>query len=454
MINEVFNKLVYLVKDTDNREQSIQIFKNIAAAMLKEACFKLNDGYDPDTVLKYTSFVEEIIGNDAQNELIRMNCFYKKNMLDEAYHCIKKSSELPNGQKDSVIFYNRGIIEAETGRYTDAIQSYNKSIQLNPQNKIAALNLSQLKIKLGMWKEGWKEFEVRNEAVGYMIENERYMKWLYEKYDGSQDLKDKKVILLNDQGFGDLILFYRFFDRLKERGAKITLCAEPDIQELIRAQDKDISFCTAEDIKKGLVTSDYYCSPSSLIHLLDIKNDASLWKGIYIDAPKKDFDVLSKTKKNIALVHFGGAHAYDFRRSILLSEFCKIQSKKANLFLISKLHQPTRNWNGKQVKIDNIKSPYPVVSDLNTWFETAQLLKSIDLLITVDTGIAHLACAMGIPTWILLDYSCDYRWGTAGSSSNFYPSVKLFRQKNRKSWDEVFKQINQEIDFLCSANKP
>ena len=454
MINETFNKLVTLVKDTGSQDQSIQIFKNIAAAMLKEACFKLNESYDPDTVLKYTSFVEEIIGNDAQNELIRMNCFYKKNMLDEAYHCIKKSSELPNGQKDSVIFYNRGIIEAETGRYTDAIQSYNKSIQLNPQNKIAALNLSQLKIKLGMWKEGWKEFEVRNEAVGYMIENERSMKQLYEKYDGSQDLKEKKIILLNDQGFGDLILFYRFFYKLKERGAKITLCAEPDIQELIRAQDKDISFCTAEDIKKGLVPSDYYCSPSSLIHLLDIKNDASLWKEIYIDAPKKDFDVLSKTKKNIALVHFGGAHAYDFRRSILLSEFCNIQSKKANLFLISKLHQPTRNWNGKQVKIDNIKSPYPVVSDLNTWFETAQLLKSIDLLITVDTGIAHLACAMGIPTWILLDYSCDYRWGTAGSSSNFYPSVKLFRQKNRKNWDEVFKQINQEIDFLCSANKP
>ena len=448
MINQKFTELLKLIKD-EPIVQHIQIFKNISAAMLKEVCHDLNTGYYPDDVLNWCSLIDKITGPDHHTELIKMNSFYKKGNLIEAYKCIIHATNLPLGQKDSVVFYNKGILEAEMGKYTEALNSYKKSIELNPDNKIAALNLSQLKIKLGMWEEGWKEFEVRNEAVSYMIENKKLMNSFYNGWDGKENLKNKTILILNDQGFGDLINFYRFFERIKDKGAKIILCCENDVRDLISYQDQDIEFCTKSDVKQGLIAADYYCSPSSLIHLLDIKNDASLWKGIYIDAPKKDFDVLSKTKKNIALVHFGGAHAYDFRRSILLSEFCKIQSKKANLFLISKMHNNKRNWHGREIKIDDINSSYQIVSDLNNWYETAQLLKSVDLLISVDTGIAHLAGALGIPTWVLLDYACDYRWGVSGSDTHFYPSMKLFRQKGN-NWDKVFDSVNRELKLFCT----
>jgi len=448
VINQKFNELVKLVKD-EPIVQRIQIFKNISAAMLKEVCHDLNTGYYPDDVLNWCSLIDKINGPDHHTELIKMNSFYKKGNLIEAYKCIIHATNLPLGQKDSVVFYNKGILESETGKYTDALNSYKKSIELNPDNKIAALNLSQLKIKLGMWEEGWKEFEVRNEAVSYMIENKKLMNSFYTEWDGKKDLKNKTILILNDQGFGDLINFYRFFERIKDKGAKIILCCENDVRDLISYQNQDIEFCTKSDVKQGLIAADYYCSPSSLIHLLGIKNGPSLWNGSYISAQKKEFNFISANKKNVALINHGGVHAYDFRRSILLSQFQKIQNKKANLFLISKMQNNKRNWHGREINIQDVTSSYQIVSDLDSWYETAQLLKSVDLLISVDTGIAHLAGAMGVPTWVLLDYACDYRWGVSGETSDFYPTMKLFRQKGT-SWDSVFNQVNKELKIFCS----
>ncbi|RDJ35518.1 MAG: tetratricopeptide repeat protein [Crenarchaeota archaeon] len=342
------------------------------------------------------------------------------------------------------VWINLGSAYGQKKQIEDAIRSFQEAIKLEPQNYAAHVDLAYAYFFAKDWNNAWKEYEYR---IPYWRSEKSSMRRFSPKYqpenawDGIKSLKNKKIAVYCEQGVGDMIQFARFIPELKKMGANVIVDTSDELAPLFDIVSKEERF-------------DYHCSVLSLPFLLDKKTPEHFMKSNSYIFPKGENRLEAyENFYKIGIAWAGNpAHPNDSKRSLLLKYFKQIEKlNRVKLFSFQKelgkrYHLTTNQEVDLTEDCDdmNIVDLSPYMKDFG---DTVELLNKMDLIITVDTSLLHLAGAMGKKTYALIPFNPDWRWGLEGSDNDWYESVMLFRQQEPDNWAEVFDRISPRITF-------
>jgi Flp pilus assembly protein TadD len=345
------------------------------------------------------------------------------------------------------------------GRYAEAIAVLRVTVAANPDYADAHFNLGLCLLALGQWTEGWREREWRAELPGV---NPPAYAGAARRWDGSP-LGDRRLLLRAEQGLGDSLQFIRYAGVARAgagggRGQVAFLCP-PALAPLMggcRHLDAVIGGGGGEAAE---LSADVEAPLMSLPALLAAAghDPAPLWTGPYLEAPA---DRLAAWRARLAAVRpgvrrigiawqgnprFGG----DRRRSLPLGRFQPLLATAARLGIevVSLQKGPGRDQIGE---LPPSLAPRDLGEDFDAtggaFLDCAAVMASLDLVITSDTAIPHLAGALGRPVWTLLGAAPDWRWGAAGESTPWYPSMRLYRQQTEGDWDGVMAAVAKALE--------
>jgi glycosyltransferase involved in cell wall biosynthesis len=340
-------------------------------------------------------------------------------------------------------FNNLGNIFNRQNDFNQAIKYYRQAINLRHQFPDAHFNLGMTLLQIGEFKEGWKECEWRWQRNDFFPFQCPHPQW-----DGS-DISDKTILIHTEQGAGDSIQFIRYLPLLANKCKKVLLCCPENLITLFKTVQGIAKIYPPGDIP----TSEFqtYLPLLSLPYIFDtnLENIPSvipyLGKDLSpssIDAKLKDL-IKQNSLPNIGIVWAGSdTHKHDKHRSCSLFDFLPIlKLKEFNFYSLQK--------GNKASEIAQLP-PEINITDLSNYLgdyaDTAKVISKLDLIISVDTSVAHLAGALGEPVWVLLDYNHDWRWLLNREDTPWYPTMKLFKQQTQDDWVSVFEKLTEVLN--------
>ena len=355
---------------------------------------------------------------------------------------------------------NMGVALRDMQRFDQALEAFKQALHLNPDHAGARTNRAQTNLILGNYEHGWREYEWRWQD-GHQSHDIQGPRW-----NGKASLKGKRLLIHAEQGLGDTIQFVRYLDLLNNLGATIILRVQPPLKALLETYDAaDLVI----DTQATLPAFDFHIPLLSLPHVLYGRHPGIALTHHYLHATpekvsewahwiaehsqehsNKQASDLSKKILTVGLCWSGSTHHLnDKNRSMLLEQWGPILDIDCIFIALQKeIRTEDQRTLASHPEILNAGSEFKNFQD------TAGLLCNLDLVISVDTSVAHLSAALGIPTWILLPEPADWRWLRQRSDSPWYPSVKLFRQSVRGEWASVLSQVSQQLsDFQTSSGE-
>lgn len=370
---------------------------------------------------------------DSISDLLASN-FKKQKLFLKTLKIYKKKL---NEKKDYLIYHNIGNLFFDLGRINKAIYYFKKSEDLKKIDKSNLWNLSLCYLTLGNLDKGFELYEYR----WLKKANKQIKKFKNIKIPlNTEEIINRNILISDEQGLGDTIQFSRFVIELLKFTKKITFVVNSKLVKLLSNLDKNINVIEYKDLK--INDFDFHISLCSLPLLLRIKdiND------INYNPLRFNYKNESSFKKNginIGLSWSGNPNfPKDEYRSIAFKNFKEILNiKKINFFKLSQ----------------NVKSEefldYHSFSNLfdfgdKSLFEISKIMKQLDLVISSDTSIIHLAGTLNIKSILLLNYNSDWRWFEDKKKTIWYPSVEIIKQKTFNSWDNVFYELKKRIEKL------
>lgn len=345
---------------------------------------------------------------------------------------------------DSAVAHsNRGNALVDLNRPAEALTSYDGATGLNPDYAEAYLNQAQALLVMGDLENGFRAYEWRRKC-DKTAKTRVYSQplWL-----GQEDIAGKSLFLYWEQGYGDTIQFCRYVQLAKARGAKVILSVQEKLRGLLQQLDVEI-IGPAETPAQF----DYHAPLMSLPLAFGTAPESIPAQTPYLaadDALRAQWKekLGNNSKPNIGLAWSGAAlHKNDRNRSIALEKYLPLLTPDANWISLQTdvrdSDRPVLNANG-QIK--------DFGAELGDFRATAALVQDMDLVITVDTALAHLAGALGKPVWILLPFSPDWRWMLERQDTPWYPSARLFRQTRIGDWDNVIARVKTELRGFVEA---
>ncbi|MBF0159661.1 MAG: tetratricopeptide repeat protein [Magnetococcales bacterium] len=329
--------------------------------------------------------------------------------------------------------YNLGLLLQRQGDYPLAADHYRQAIALQPDYADAHFALAMNLLSQGIFATGWQEYRWRFQTERFRWFDELYRSWSQPPWDGSE-LNGRTILLMAEQGYGDTIQFSRYISRVAARGGRVILACQPPLHPLM---------ATLTGIDRIIPQQppwpefDTY-APLLCLPRIFADHDHG-WEGPYLhpDLASTDLSGLTATlashgKLRVGLAWAGNPqHPRDDQRSIHQLE------RLAPLFEL-----PGIEWFSLQLGASSFPGPMRDLSPLmQTFTDSAALLKQLDLLITVDTVLLHLAASLGLPVWGLLAFNPDWRWMRDRHDSPWYPSLRLFRQSEVGDWSGVIDQV-------------
>ena len=339
---------------------------------------------------------------------------------------------------------NLGVALRSLGRFDEARTSFERAMAIEPNNPTLHQNLANEMLIAGDWTQGFAEYERRLDDTATYVRT-----WPKPRWDGSNP-SGRTLLLAAEQGIGETIDFVRYASVLAERGARVIVEAPEPIASLIRRAPG-----VSDVVVPGqmLPEHDFYAYLPSLPYLLHTTPQTIPSPIPYLAADptraenwKQKFrDYGSELK--VGLV-WGGSphHRSDPHRSMLLVDFAPLaEVKGVKFFSLQKGPQASQLLSAPaDLRVTELGA---MLSDFE---ETAAALANLDLLISVDTAIVHLAAAMGRPAWNLLAFAPDWRWLLNRSDTPWYPTMKLFRQPRFGDWAGAMQQVKQELEKLAA----
>ena len=327
----------------------------------------------------------------------------------------------------------------------ESIADLRQAIALDPNNPELPYNLSFDLLLSEQFEEGWQRYESRFNTENFLRSTPRMVS---PRWNGTDSLDGKTILVCPEQGLGDQIQFARYALVLLGMGAKVIMPVAPALVDIVQSMHPDVLVKSSLQPASSLPQHDYYIPLMSLLGIFktDLNNIPYADRYITPDAAitaKWQARFANKSSKPQVGITWSGSqlHVNDHNRSMSLTQLAPL----LNLDM---------DWHILQTEIreaDEVLLPQTPLKDwrpeLTSLHETAGLLDQLDLLITVDTSVAHLSAALGKPTWIMLPYAPDFRWLLNRSDTPWYPSVQLFRQSKPRDWDsvtnEIFKTLTQ-----------
>ncbi|MFQ3573348.1 MAG: tetratricopeptide repeat protein, partial [Thermodesulfovibrionales bacterium] len=319
-----------------------------------------------------------------------------------------------------------------------AIDCYNKVIQMDPDNPDAHYNKSLSLLLKGDFKEGWRLYEWRFKRQDYPPRIYPMRLWDGKTLRGS-------LLIYAEQGLGDTIQFVRYIKLLKDKGLKVFLHCQDELVSLMRHSFDDV--CDVISLNDPHPRCNFYFPLMSLpcIFQTDLGSIPSELPYIrpderYVDKWRDLIGCDGGFK--VGIVWAGKPeHKYTRMRSVRLGVFEPIFDIKGISFFSIQKGEASKDAE----KYDFIRDYTAEISDFS---DTAGLIQNLDLIISIDTSVAHLAGALAKPVWILLPCSPDWRWLLGRDDSPWYKTARLFRQKRIGQWDDVILMLKKEMEAL------
>jgi tetratricopeptide (TPR) repeat protein len=337
---------------------------------------------------------------------------------------------------------NRASALYELGRFDEAMATYQRAISVDPNLAEAPWNLALVQMLVGNFKAGWSGREARWKIPAMAS---KYLDLHQPMWLGTESVAGKTVIVCQDEGLGDAIQFARYVPLLAARGAHVILIVDEPLRSMLSGL-VGVSQCLPKSPDTQVPPYDFHVPISSLPLAFGTELD-TIPAEPYFPRPMADRvqawdDRLGPHEKlRVGIVWSGNPqHRNDHNRSISLRALSRILDLDAMFISLQKNPRPE--------DVESLHEKPDIVdftTDLTDFAETAALVSCLDLVIAVDTSVAHLAAALGRPTWILLPYVPDYRWLLGRDDSPWYPTMRLLRQTETREYESVIERLRAEL---------
>jgi tetratricopeptide (TPR) repeat protein len=336
------------------------------------------------------------------------------------------------------------------GDFAKALDYYDEALELLPDKIDLRLGHAFHLLRLGRFEEGWRESEARTRYARWV--NEMYtFKFAQPRWDGAP-LEGRTILVYAEQGFGDKIQFCRYLPLVTERGGKVLFYCDEELLRLFRRLN-GIERVEPFNDKIFQERFDVHIPLMSLPYLFDTRLENIPAKIPYLaadpDAVARWRERMDQKRLNVGLVWSGWpAHRQNYWRSIPARDLAALAEAGPVTFYALQ----------KDASAAGIEEIAPLLdirdisADLHDFDDTAAVISNLDLVISVDTAVAHLAGALGRPTWTLLHCPPDWRWLTDRDDSPWYPTMRLFRREPAEEWPAVLKRVVSALTLLVAQS--
>ena len=358
--------------------------------------------------------------------------------FEAALLCFDRAIDLQPDYADA--YFNRGNLWVIFKRPDKAIEDFDRALGFFPDDADFKYNKSIALLINGQYESGWKFHEARWDRASTKHLRRQFSATLWL---GRENIKNKKILLYAEQGLGDTIQFIRYVHMVVQLGAQVFVEIQSPLIQLFQGMEDVITW-----IKKGeaLPIIDFHCPLMSLplAFKTRLNNIPSFPSYLSCDKTKKkvwENKLAPKNKPRIGIAWSGSStHKNDQNRSISLAVFKSIISDDAVFYSLQ------NEYRAHDIELIH---DHPEIIDssdqLQDFSDTASLCDLMDLIITVDTSVAHLSGALGKSTWVLVPHNPDFRWFVDRQDSPWYPSIKLFRQNSFHDWNQTLAELSLEL---------
>jgi tetratricopeptide (TPR) repeat protein len=437
---------------------------------LQEAidCYQKAVRFQPDFPRAYNN-----MGNafqDQGNAKEAIACFQKALQLkpdyEEAHYNLGKSCHDQNRYQDAILCYQKALQIAPefymaynnlAKTYQDmrqvehAAHLYRKALELKPDYAEAHFNFATLHLSTGNFKAGWKGYEWRfkcrdwKRTYPYRYHTPR---WNGERFAG------RKLYVHCEQGFGDSIQFIRYLPLVKGRGGTLIFETMRPLHELLKDFPGIDQLVEPSTDGQPAAACDLCAPLLSLPAIFNttLKTIPAEIPYLFADATKTSEWQNRLTAKGfkVGLVWAGkSSHDNDQARSCKLENFAPL----ANIPEVQLYGLQKGNAAGQAAKLAEEMNLINLGEQFENFAETAGVIANLDLVISVDTAVAHLAGAMDKPVWVLLPFVPDWRWFFDRNDSPWYPTMRLFRQEKRGDWVAVMRRLTREVQEMAKNKR-
>jgi tetratricopeptide (TPR) repeat protein len=402
------------------------------------------DKADADSAIANYKIFLQFNSKDADAYLNLGHAYQMKGQLEEAITCFQKAiqcnADLPEA------YCNLGRAYRDKVQPEVAIPYYQKAIQLYPDFVDAHWGMALALLLAGNYNQGWEKYEWR-----WKLENRHLPVFSQPLWNGSGS-KGLTILIHGEQGFGDILQFVRYVPLVAEGGAKVFLRCRGELVSLlqnIRGIDKVLSY------SEQLPDFDVYCPIATLPLLFGTTLDnipANIpYIGVSPSSAEKWKNKIQKDNSTlrIGLVWSGNPNNIALKnKSFPLETFMPLGELHKVAFYSLQMGDSSEQAKNPPEGMTLID----YTDEINDFSDTAALIENLDLVISVDTAVAHLAGALGKSVWTLLPFSPAWRWMLYRDDSPWYPTMRLFRQPSPGDWESVIVRVRDKLRQLLESN--
>jgi tetratricopeptide (TPR) repeat protein len=424
--------------------EAITVLDNGDAKALQHRALALNEAKQHEAALESVGRAIALEPDNGDFYLTRGVIQRRAKLYDAAIESNRKSIELRPDHPAGYV--NQGRLMDELGRTRDAMDYYEQAVAVDPECALAHFNRGLIQLQAGNYADGWRSYEWRWQAELLAVYKEK-RDCEQPLWTGEQPLEGKTILLWGEQGLGDTLQFCRYATLAAQRGATVILEVKKELIGLMGAL-AGVSRIVAKG--EPAPAFDLHCPLMSLPLAFDTRVETIPAAVPYLTAdPAKVAHwagVLGeKTRPRVGVVWSGNPkYQNDAERSITLGQFAPLFGEDCEFVVLQKELKATHKAVLGMKR--NVRQFSGAIQDFS---DTAALCELMDVIVTVDTSVAHLAGALGKPVWVLLPRRPDWRWLLERTDSPWYPSAKLYRQ-SEGGWSAVVDQVRADVRALAT----
>jgi len=461
-----YEKALNYIKKAINLRKSANYFSSLAKVYTCQSnnleainCYMQLINIDPNCVEAYNNMGNLLVCLNKTDEAIAcyitaikinpdyVNSYYNlgntllnNNEIDSAKNFYNLAIKLKPDYAEA--YYNLGAAFHFENNIRKAINYYEKAVSLKPDCLEVYYNLSSAYLIEKDFEKGWEIFRKIRQMKQ---KNKKIDESLLKIQWNGESLEGKTIYVFHEQGIGDTIFSARYLPLLNSMGAKVKLKPQAGLEKLFRQSDFDIEVID-NSVPEEYIDFDTHISMYYMLSILNMNTQHIPFPDGYLKVDKQKSEYyrqkyFNNDKFKTGIVWQGNPKfKNDKKRSISLKELYPL----ADIPEI-KLYSLQKGSGSEQLlELPENLEIIDIGNSFNDFSDTAAAIDNLDLLISVDTSVVHLAGALGKPAWVLIPYSPDWRWFLESDESVWYKSIKLFRQKEPGNWLEV-------IDRVCKS---
>jgi tetratricopeptide (TPR) repeat protein/glycosyltransferase involved in cell wall biosynthesis len=447
------NNLALIYIKINQTEKAVELYKKIISfdENNAEAYFNLANSYhDSDNLNDAINYYEKAIQIDPQFNSANINLgriYLQRGETNKAENYFNKAVQ--NKDDKVIAFTNLGVARLEDLQINEAISFFDIAIKSKYDIVEAHYNKAHALLLKGNYKEGWQEYEWRKKRKDFIKPN------LTKPELTSKNIANKKILVYAEQGLGDTINFVRYLKLLKEKECHIIFQCDKNLASLIKNVSWMDELIITENLDELNIQYDYQIALLSLPYYFETNFDTIPRFDQYLfpdSSLNEKWDSIINANKNdnlkVGFVWAGNPNNNrDKIRSIPLLNFLSMFSVKGIDFYSLQVGPAA----------DQLSDLYYPIKRLDKYIknfsDTASAISKLDLIISVDTSVAHLAGALGKPVWTMLMYLPDWRWLLNKAETSWYPSMRLYRQQSKGDWESVLSEVVFDLQKLVKNRK-